>query len=263
MAQKGIQSTKRVLIDKANYLMFISIAVASALIAVTIVAVNYLSKMNKFQAEVNQRKGATLEITKKNITNFEVVKATIDDLRNSQSLIDAAKGEEYVREPLRVVANALPAQYNLAAFGASIANLIITRISGNATGTPSISVGRDSTVLPQLVTTAQPMNLTIQVTGSLGCDGNTTACASPQGIAQILNNLERSIRMISINSATFSFRGPGQVELSIQANGYYTTERFLSITRNTLTGKDVLDKPQIGTIKPVGSGGIGTGGAVK
>ena len=255
MARKGIQSSKRAVIDKANYLMFVCIALASALIAITVVTVDYLSKMITFQSEVNRLKLATLDTTEANLSNFEFVMAEIEDLRNNQNLIDSAKNEAHRREPLRVVANAMPAFHNLAAFGASTAHLIITRVGGNEAVVQGISVGRDSTVTSQIETTAQTMNMAFQVVGALGCDGQATACDTPVGISQILSNLERSIRLIEINAATFVFRSSSLVELSIQANGFYTTEKTVNITNRQLSAASVLQRR---TALPGASGGTGT-----
>lgn len=242
MARKGLQSSKRTVIDKANYLMFVSVAAASALIAITIVTVNYLSKMITFQTEVNKEKQATLDVTEANLKNFEIVMAEINDLRGNDNLIAAAKSQEYRDEPLRVVANALPAYHNLAAFGASVANLIITRVGDNEAVTQGISVGRDSTIISQLDTTAKTMNMSFQVVGALGCSGQATSCDQPVGISAILNNLERSIRLIEVNAATFVFRSSTLVELSVQANGFYTSNKTVNMTSRQLAASSVLNK---------------------
>ncbi|MCL2038736.1 hypothetical protein FWG86_02455 [Candidatus Saccharibacteria bacterium] len=254
MARKGLQSSKRTFIDKANYLMFLSIALASALVAITAVSLDYLSKMITFQSEVNAQKQATLDITEANLRNFEVVMAEINDLRENQNLIAAAKNQEYRDEPLRVVANALPASQNLAAFGASVANLIITRVGDNEAVTQGISVGRDSTVLPQVETSAHTMNMAFQVIGGLGCEGQATACDQPVGISQILSNLEKSIRLIEVNAATFVFRSPTLIELSIQANGFYTAPTTVNKTSRTLTASSVLNRRTTGSSTSPSSG---------
>ena len=256
MARKGIQSSKRAVIDKANYLMFVSVAAAAALIAITFVTVDYLSKMITFQTEVNKQKQDTLDITEANIKNFETVMADINDLRENQNLIDAAKSQEYRDEPLRVVANALPAYQNLAAFGASVANLIITRVGDNEAVTQGISVGRDSTVVPTLETTAKGMNMSFQVVGALGCTGQATACDQPVGISAILNNLERSIRLIEVNAATFVFRSPTLIELSVQANGFYTAPKTVNMTTRQLSAASVLNRKKT---LPGASGSTTTG----
>jgi hypothetical protein len=263
MARKGIQSSKRTFIDKANYLMFVAVAGASALIAVTVVTVDYLSKMITFQSEVNRQKQETLDISEANIKNFEVVMADIEDLRNNQNLIDSAKSEEYVREPLRIVANAMPANNNLPAFGASVAHLIITRVGGNEAVTEAISVGRDSTAVSNIDTTASSMPMAFQTKGALGCNGQATECDTPVGISQILSNLERSIRLININAATFTFSSPTTVDLSIQADGYFTTEKTVTISTQTLTAASVLNKKNTPGSSAGSSTGTGssTGGA--
>jgi len=242
MARKGLQSTKRASIDKANYLMFLCVAGVSALVSVTVVTVDYLSKMITFQSEVNTQKLETLEITEANLNNFEVVMEEIRDLRNNQNLKDSAMNEAHYREPLRVVANAMPAFRNLAAFGASIADLTIHRVGGNEAVMQGIAVGRDSIVMPPLETTAETMNLSFQVIGALGCEGQATACDTPVGISQILSNLERSIRPIEINAANFIFRSESLVELSIQANGFFTSEHTVSMSSRQLTAASVLQR---------------------
>ncbi|MDR0979645.1 MAG: hypothetical protein LBM12_00595 [Candidatus Nomurabacteria bacterium] len=255
MARKGLQSSKRAIIDKANYLMFISVAAAAALIAVTAVTVNYLSKMITFQTEVNKQKQATLEVTENNIKNFEVVMADINDLRDNQNLIDTAKSQEYRDEPLRVVANALPAYHNLAAFGASVANLVITRVGDNEAVTQGISVGRDSTITPTLNTSAKTMNMSFQVVGALGCTGQATSCDQPVGISAILNNLERSIRLIEVNAATFVFRSPTLIELSVQGNGFYTSPKTVNMTTTQINAASVLAKKKSKSLPGTSTGG--------
>ncbi|MCL2371522.1 hypothetical protein FWC63_02150 [Candidatus Saccharibacteria bacterium] len=245
-AKKGIQSTKRASIDKANYLMFLSIAAVSALVAVTVIAVDYLSKMIRFQSAVNDEKLVALNITEANLANFEIVVTDIYALRENDNLLAVAEtvNQAHIDEPLRVVANAMPAFRNLAAFGASIADLTIHRVGGNEAVVQSIAVGRDTTVTPVLETTAERMNVTFQVVGALGCDGNATACDQPVGISQILSNLERSIRPVEINSATFFFRSEGLVELTVQANGFFTSDRTVNKDLRQLTGAAVLNRPR-------------------
>jgi hypothetical protein len=260
MARKGLQSSKRAIIDKANYLMFVSVAAAAALIAITVVTVDYLSKMITFQNAVNDAKQETLDTTEANLKNFQVVMAEINDLRINDNLIAAAKSQEYRDEPLRVVANALPAYQNLAGFGASVANLIITRVGDNEAVTQGISVGRDSTIIPPLVTTAKKMNMSFQVVGALGCTGQATACDQPLGISAILNNLERSIRLIEVNAATFVFRSPTLIELSVQANGFYTSDKTVSMSTTQLTAASVLNKKKTLPGASGSTSGTGTSG---
>ena len=262
MAKKGLQSSKRMFIDKANYLMFVSVAAAAALIAVTVVTLDYLSKMIIFQSEVNSQKAEVLQITENNLANFKVIRADIDELRNNQNLIDAAKSQAYVDEPLRVVANAMPAFNNLAAFGASVANLTITRVHDNEAVVQGISVGRDSTVNSQINTEAETMNLAFQIVGALGCDGQATTCDTPVGISQILDNLGRSIRLIEVNAATFVFRSPTLVELSVQANGFFVSETTVSMATRRLTASSVLQQrrtnlPGVAPAVPVADAGGG------
>jgi hypothetical protein len=256
ITSKGFVSKKHSLINKANRWMLISVVLASMIVGVAAVSINYLTRMINFQAQVIGEKEATVATLKSSLANYGNLRKDISELNKNEGLIDVAcikdygladgkscsaldsKGE-YLKDPLRIVSNSLPPYQNLAALGSSLDDLLLQESDGLAS-VEGISLGASSSSgnTSQTTTSATRMNFSFQAIGELGCGNSATKCTEPRGLSRLVNRLERSIRFVDINSASLSFRASNRIELSAQASAFHTGIKDYQLTTKTLYASD-------------------------
>ncbi|MDR2336892.1 MAG: hypothetical protein LBE03_02190 [Candidatus Nomurabacteria bacterium] len=254
---KGFVSKKHSLINKANKWMLISVVVASMIVGVSAVSINYLIRMINFQAKVIGEKQTTIATLKESLTNYDELRKSVAGLNRDEGLKAvacikdyglsdgascSALDGEYLKDPLRIVSNSLPPYENLAALGSSLDDLLLKRGDGLAS-VEGISLGSASnTSGSQTKTTATRMNFSFQAIGELGCSNSVTKCSEPLGLSKLVNNIERSIRFIDVNSAYLTFRSTNRVELGIQASAFRTSTKNYSLGEKTLYASDKARK---------------------
>ncbi len=249
VAQKGLESTKHSLIDRANYLVFVAVAITALIVGFCGVGIYYLTNMLSFQARVLEAKTTAEKNISANAKNINNLRDGLIALKEDPQLLSVADNDRYREDPLLLVANALPVRENLAAFGSNLTTLAI-RLGDEAAAVESISPGAMSGSFNEVIThntTATPLYFTFTANGSMGCTpggslevvGQAAVCTNPLGLSRVLWNFEHSTRAIYLNSVTLAFRGSGatqQVEMSASGNGFYTAEQAFVLNSQTIRG---------------------------
>lgn len=109
---------KRQQISKANRTMFLWVAIASALIGFAAVVSYFMIQRIIFNQEVIGTQEDSLEVIKKNNDSVDAIKSKVRVLNTNETLIALRSNEQ--DEPAQVILDALPANPNSAALGASL-----------------------------------------------------------------------------------------------------------------------------------------------
>lgn len=223
---------KRSQIAKANRTMFIWIAIASALIGTAAVVSIFLGQKLVYNEKVLSAKldtATTLD------TNLEV----IDGLKTEIRALDANEALNSVKaniedETLQVVLDALPADANSLALGASLQSKLLANITGSYSlkglqVTPVVGIeqnnGDDAVIDPTAdISTATGA---ARIAFSFSVEGDQAA------LRQVLTNLERSIRTITTSNINIEMRGASLV-MSVEGFAFYQPSRTLTLTEEVV-----------------------------
>jgi len=222
MKPNDVAIRKRSQIAQANKTMFIWIAVASALIGSAIVVSVFLTQKAIFNEKVLAEKQTTLSnLDNNNKVAPELVKQ-IQVLDTNQALISTKANES--DQAVQVILDALPSEGNSLALGASLQNKLLAGISGLSSietlqvdpiaGLESLTAGTTIDA-----STGAAAN---QITFRLVVKGNQDA------IRNVLQNFERSVRLISITSLQIETQNDGQL-MTVLAKAYYEPAKTIEL----------------------------------
>lgn len=220
---------KRQQIVSANRTMFVWVALASVIVGAAAVAVLFLAQKAWFNERVLAEKSQTASVLDKNLKTIDSLKDQVRLMNTNQSLRDAmAPGET---QPIQVVLDALPADANSSALGASlqtkflndpklkvealrvdpIAGVEAKKVTGATTKTTSSSKNQVH------------FNFTVSV-----------AAADVNALKDLLQRLERSVRAIDV--ATLTVEGQGaRVSMTVDGNAFYEPAKTVELKDKTLT----------------------------
>lgn len=217
MAQKNEAAVrKRAQITQTNRTMFIWIAVASALIGVGIVVGIFLTQRLMYNEAVIAKKQETVDILNHNLDAVDGLKQEVRKLDANEHLLAARANDE--DHALRVILDALPSEANSLALGASLQSRLLSDIDGLRVeslrvdpvfGVEVISDGGMSSAPTDGSAAAEEITFSFTVSG-------------PQAaLKKALENLEKSLRTISIVSLRIDGQPGGSQEMSVQGRAFY------------------------------------------
>ena len=219
-AKKDASLNKRRQIDRTGRVMFGWVAGASVLVGFALVIGGFLIQRIIFETKVLTEKTQTMSTLDHNIKTYDGLRDNVRVL-NTNSALGSAKINDK-EEPLRVILDALPADNNSLALGASIQNLV-----GRVPGAKLESF--------QTVTSDEASSNDNSNDSSKSSNKeNTTNTSSAQQIAftmelsasnadtlrDVLRNFEKSIRVIDIDESTIEASG-SKITMSVSGHEYY------------------------------------------
>jgi len=206
---------KRTQISKANRTMFLWVAGASALVAFAVVGSIFLGQKLVFNEKVLIEKNKTVSTLNANNAAVSELEANVRVLDTDASLLKArAKDTD---QAIQVILDALPADANSLALGASLQNKLLAGIPGLTIESLQVDpvVGIESlTDAETVVSGTDATDASNQITFRFSVSGNQTA------LRQALTNLERSIRTVDVLSLQIENQGSGQL-MTVLARAYY------------------------------------------
>lgn len=204
---------KRSQIAKANKTMFIWIAAASALVGSALVVSYFLAQKAIYTEKVLAAKQVTVNNLDNNNKNTPELEDAIRVLDTNEALMSAKANE--TDQAIQVILDALPSEGNSLALGASLQNKLLAGIPGLTITSLQVDpiVGVESL-------TGDPGAAGAAVAGANEITLRFAVKGSQDAIKQVLQNLERSIRLIDITSLKIETQQDGQV-LTVQARAYY------------------------------------------
>lgn len=221
---------KRQQIMKANRMMFVWVAAASALIGVSLVVSFLLLQRLTFNEKVLAEKNKTISTLKANNKAVDELKANVRLLESNEAL--AASKATSEENNLQVVLDALPADANSLAFGASLQGRLLSGINGLTVETAAVDPvkGIESTS-KQLENTK---NASVSSDGSFSkIDFRFTVIGSVEALNEVLKRLERSIRAISVTNVTTESNS-GILKLSVEGHAFYEPARTIELKDKTV-----------------------------
>lgn len=217
-------SPKRKAIADSSRTMFIWIAAMSAVVGMCIVVGIFLAQQIFFKGEVVGKMTETLNTLKDNnkvaatLTSNVLVFETNEALNSVKATPD--------EKALQVVLDALPADRNELALGASLQQNLLAGIDG--LDIESLSVGNTSDIA-SVASSENIIPIQLQV--------NATSASA---IKDMLIRLERSIRIVDIDSFTLE-RSDDAYQVTISAHAYYQPEKKVELTQ-TLVPEEAKGK---------------------
>lgn len=210
--------TKRAMIDKANASMLVIIGVTSFVVTFSLISCRALVSQGAYQNRVIDAKAVALKQLKENNKN-------INDLVSSYSAfasgsVNILGGNTVGKNPLdgdnpKIVLDALPSKYDFPGLISGLGKLLAQGgYKADAIG------GTDDELAQQNSGTENPQPVEVPFP--------LTITTTYDGARNLLVDLERSIRPIYVNQATFTASG-SNVIVSLSAKTYYLPEKTLKI----------------------------------
>ena len=227
-AQQTTVVRKRQQIAAANRTMFLWVAGASALVGIAAVAGIFLAQKAWFNERVLLEKQKTASTLQKNLDVIGSLKDQVRLMNTNQALQSAmAPGES---QPIQVVLDALPANANSSALGASLQQKLINdpalRVDTLRVD-PVVGVESD-TSSATTDASATPTDNTIHFVMTV-----SAPAAQVNALHDMLQRLERSIRAISVNQLTIEGQG-SRVALTIDANAFYEPAQTVQLNKKVV-----------------------------
>ena len=198
MSKKEVAIRKKQKIAKASKNMFITVAVTSFVVGIAVVATGFLAKKIIFNQKVINAKNETVNNLKANNSNFASLEENIKILSANEALSSLKVNP--TQDAIGVVLDALPANGNSTAFGASLKekilnvdNVKIENLTVNTTQDEMSGGSTSSAASTTATTTEKPLNtisFTFKVIGSI------------TSFNDVLRKIEKSIRPIAIDAIT-------------------------------------------------------------
>lgn len=216
VASQDMAMRKRQQIASSSKAMFIWVAAASVVVGFAVVIGWFLSQQILFREKVITEKNRTVTILQ---DNNKATTGLIDNVRvlETNPALNAAKAQPNERA-LQVVLDALPADANTLALGASLQNRLFGSVAN--VKIESLSVKQPGDVTGTAVSH-----------GAVQSIGFTAVVTSPDinAIRDVQKKLESSIRTIDIDSLKIE-KSDARVTMTLQGHAYYLPERNLTLT---------------------------------
>lgn len=222
-----ISGSKQRAIDKSKRTMFVWIAVMSAIIGVCAVVAIFLIQFIIYKAHVvSQVQETASTLHQNNKVASELINNVV--ALNANTALGQTKAYDD-EEPLSVVLDALPADYNSLALGSSLQQKLLS--------------GIDGLTIDSIVVDNGASGDTSSDDGSIETDGSTVpvsiqvSATNITAVQEMLQRFERSIRVIDVDSFTLETTDTGY-NVSIEAHAYYQPEKDVQLTEKTIPVKE-------------------------
>lgn len=196
-----IFSGKRQAIDKAKSTVLVTVVIASIVISFAVVALNFLWDLRGYNTRVLGEKQAAKNTLVQNVANAEQLKTKFESFEQGD-----IKSQE--------ILDALPSKYDFAALITSID--VLAKRSGmlldGFVGTD------DSEQAPQSAVSPAPLEIPF----------NVTVVGRYDDLREFIQNLDRSIRPMSVNSISIS-GNDSNIKAEIAITTYYQPQADINV----------------------------------
>jgi hypothetical protein len=223
MKPNDVAIRKRTQIAQANRTMFLWIAIASALVGSAIVVSFFLAQKAIFNEKVLIEKQNTVSALDNNNKVAPELEDEIRVLDTNQALISSKAND--TDQAIQVILDALPSDGNSLALGASLQNKLLAGITGLTT-VQSLRV--DPIAGVEALTTDTSVVDASEGTGENEITFQMSVKGSQDAIRAVLQNFERSIRLIKITSLQIETQPDGQL-MTVQAKAFYEPSKSIEL----------------------------------
>jgi len=215
---------KRQQIAKANRMMFIAVAAASAVIGIAVVVAIFLGQKLLFNEKVLSEKQKTISVLQQNNKNAGLLKENVAVLNTNQDLKDSSTKPDD-NASLRVILDALPAEANSSAFGASLQKVLL---AGEGINVDTLSINPVAGIEASNTDVATD-GVAVTSENSIGFSFSvSTASDGGDSLRALLQRLERSIRIVKLLSYEIERQG-NRLVLKGSAEAYYQPEMKVTL----------------------------------
>lgn len=222
---------KRQQIEKSSRVMFLWVAGASVIVGFALVVSWFLVQQILFKERVLSEKNNTVSVLEDNNT-------AIEKLRNELKVLETNSGLNASRinnneKALQVILDALPADDNALALGASLQTKLVNGVSGLSLDSLSIDQEQDADATS--TDSSSSTTDTTDTTGDLQTIHFTmeVSASNPTALKELLQRFEKSIRVITIDNATIE-RTDSKVSMKISAHAYYLPAKTIDLKKKDI-----------------------------
>lgn len=223
---------KRQQIANANKMMFIWVAAVSAVVGIAIVLSLFLLQKAWFNEKVLAEKSKTASTLVKNNEVVDELKNQVRVLNTNQALKDSMNADE--SEPVQVVLDALPAEANSSALGASLQEKFL---NGDGLRLESLNVDPVAGIESQGDSSVEDASASVDAASDENQITFRFAVSSDVGNASALKNLlqklERSIRAIDLTTVTIETQG-NRLVLTVDGHAFYELAKTVELKDKTV-----------------------------
>lgn len=218
--KKDQSAGKRQQIYKSGRTMFAWVAGASVIAGFAVVVAGFLIQRIVFESKVVVEKQNTVNTLQ---ANNKAVDKLRDEIRvlNTNAALSSVKLNDN-EEPLRVILDALPADNNALALGASVQSLVARTLDVKL---ESFQVGEDVATSDDTAKLGSSVKGVQQIPFTM-----SISAANPDALRDVLKNLEKSIRVIDIDAMTIE-QGDSRVVMTVNGHGYYLPAKTIQLTK--------------------------------
>ncbi|MET0980243.1 MAG: hypothetical protein ABWX90_03245 [Candidatus Saccharimonadales bacterium] len=232
MAVQTVALRKRQQIAKANRMMFLWVAAISAVVGIAIVGSIFLYQKAAFNEKVLSVKATTASTLRSNNQAIPELEDKIRQMNTNQALIDSMAPNQ--EQPIRVVLDALPADANSPAFGASLqekfldnpALSIESLIVDNVAGVES----QGSENIENAAAPAEGEGTSNEITFRFSV---SAVLSDASALKELLQKLERSIRAVDVTSLEIETQG-SRLLLSVEGRAFYEPAKTVELKDKTV-----------------------------
>ena len=208
---------KRQQISGTRKQVFIWVAAASAAVVICIIVGINLIQRIKYQTKVNGELGKTAETLKNSANSIDELISNVNNLRtNRQLTLTNLKSDDST--VFQVVIDALPTEADAVDFSTSLQNEILSR---SGVTIDSIAVDAPSSTTSSSADDSSSSGGSVDFPVAQAISFNVSVIGSYNSIQETLENMQRSIRPITIDSIRLEGTDDN-LTADIQATTYYS-----------------------------------------
>lgn len=211
---------KRAQITKANRVMFMWVAGASVVVSASIVMALMMFQKGMHNQKAISKLHETVKTLKTNNSNVPNLEDKLRALGSNESLLALRSND--TDNALRVILDALPADPNPSALGASMQSRLFGDIAVESIQVTPLGSAEAAVAAEEGATTADTGSEAQSIAFQFSVKGS-----APQ-LKDLLTRLERSIRTIQITNLKLESSG-GEQTLTVEGEAYYLPAKTLEL----------------------------------
>lgn len=219
---------KRQQIFKANRMMFLWVAMASAVIGFALVISISLMQRIIYNQKVIGEKNKTYSTLANNNKKVSQLEDQIKTINYSSDVLKKLRAKDS-DDPIQVVLDALPSDSNRLALGSSLQNVLLANIPGSSLESMKVeSTAEAGSVKKSTATTGTVENNSLDVTFTLKINSG-----SEDSIREMLTRLEKSIRTFKVTNVKIEY-SLDKMNVTVTAKAYYEPTKVVELTEKVV-----------------------------
>lgn len=219
---------KRQQIFKANRMMFLWVAMASAVIGFALVISISLMQRIIYNQKVIGEKNKTYSTLANNNKKVSQLEDQIKTINYSSDVLKKLRAKDS-DDPIQVVLDALPSDSNRLALGSSLQNVLLANIPGASLESMKVeSAAEAGSVKKSTATTGTVENNSLDVTFTLKINSG-----SEDSIREMLTRLEKSIRTFKVTNVKIEY-SLDKMNVTVTAKAYYEPAKVVELTEKVV-----------------------------